>query len=297
LHLGNARTLALAWWWARARGAELVLRIEDLDHPRKKPGAIEELRADLAWLGLDFDRETPLQTLRAARHEALLADLLRRGLAYPCVCTRRDVEEAASAPHETPGETAYRGVCRGRFADVAKAARVAGRPPAIRFRVDPRPERFDDFLAGPQERDAAAEGGDFVIGRADADLSLRPGYQLAVVVDDEDDGVTHVLRGADLLPSVARQRALQRALGFRALEYGHAALVVGPDGRRLAKRHGDTRLSALRDAGISAAAIWRWIATSIGFPPLPPSELVRRGFPAVDLPAAPLVPPAELWGR
>lgn len=294
LHLGNARTLAVTWWWARANGAEIVLRIEDLDHPRKKPGAVLGLREDLAWLGLDYDRETPLQSTRFARHEAVLRDLLGRGLAYPCVCTRKDVEDAASAPHETGGEPVYDGRCRGRYASLEEAARATGRPPAIRFRTHPGAETFVDLLLGPKSHDAALEGGDFVIGRADTNHAPRPGYQLAVVVDDEDDGVTHIFRGADLLSSVARQRMLQRALGYRTLDYGHVPLVVGVDGRRLAKRHGDTRLASLRAAGTASRAVWDWIAESCGSPPRSPGELVQAGFPAAGFPRLPVVPPPAL---
>lgn len=294
LHLGNARTLAVTWWWARAEGAEIVLRIEDLDHPRKKPGAITGLREDLAWLGLDYDRETPLQSTRSGRHEAVLRELLDRGLAYPCVCTRKDVEEAASAPHETGVEPGYDGRCRGRYATLEAAFGDAGRLPAIRFRTLPGPEEFVDVLLGPESRDASREGGDFVIGRADPNLVPRPGYQLAVVVDDEDDGVTHVFRGADLLSSVARQRMLQRALGYRTLVYGHVPLVVGKDGRRLAKRHGDTRLLTLRAKGIAPQAIWDWIAASSGAAPRPPADLVRHGFPATGFPRSPVIPPDSL---
>src|SRR5262245_33327292 len=109
MHLGNARSLGLSWWWARAAGGAVVLRIEDLDSPRKKPGALEGLREDLAWLGLDWDRETPVQTARAARHGDAIRALLGRGRVYPCACSRKDVEEAQSAPHEAPGDLAYPG--------------------------------------------------------------------------------------------------------------------------------------------------------------------------------------------
>ncbi|HYC76476.1 MAG TPA: tRNA glutamyl-Q(34) synthetase GluQRS [Planctomycetota bacterium] len=296
LHLGNARTLGLAWWWARAEGAGVVLRIEDLDHPRKKAGAIEQLREDLAWLGLDYDRETPIQTSRLERHLAALDALVALGLVYGCACSRKDLEEAQSAPHEIGDEPPYPGTCRGRFATPRDAALATGRPAALRFLAAPGVERFDDLLAGPQEIDPALHGGDFVVGRLDVDGARRPAYQLAVVVDDADDGVDRVIRGADLLRSAARQRRLQRALGLPPTTYAHAPLVVGRDGRRLAKRHGDTRLASLRARGISAQAVWDWIARSCGAAPAAPADLVRRGFRPDAVPREPATPP-EAWAE
>lgn len=292
LHLGNARTLGLTWWWARATGSTILLRIEDLDSPRKKPGAIDELREDLAWLGLDWDRETAIQTSRAGRHRAALATLIERGLAYPCVCSRRDVEEAQSAPHEAPGDLRYPGACRGLGLRVDEALAKAGRPVAIRFRAPEGRVRFDDLVAGPQEPDVSLASGDFVVARALEGGAIAPGYQVAVVVDDQDDGVTRVIRGDDLLLSAARQILLQRALGLSPVSYAHFPLVVGPDGRRLAKRHGDTRLSALRRAGVAPEDVWRWIAASVGRPFRSREELVAGGFDPVWIPRAPVTPPA-----
>jgi glutamyl-tRNA synthetase len=290
LHLGNARTLALTWWWARATGSGVILRIEDLDSPRKKPGAIEELREDLAWLGLDWDRETAMQTSRGPRHEAALRTLLERDLAYPCVCSRKDVEEAQSAPHEAPGDLRYPGTCSRLGLTLSEATARAGRPAAIRFRVPEGRVAFTDALAGPQETDVAALSGDFVIGRV-AGGSLAPGYQVAVVLDDQDDGVTFVIRGRDLLLSAARQVLLQRALCISPVGYAHVPLVVGPDGRRLAKRHGDTRLSALRLAGTTSDDVWRWIASSVGRRFRSRQELVAEGFDPLWVPREPVVRP------
>jgi glutamyl-tRNA synthetase len=292
LHLGNARTLALTWWWARAASGTVVLRIEDLDSPRKKQGAIEQLRADLLWLGLDHDRETPLQTLRAGRHQAAIAALLARGAAYPCVCSRKDVEESQSAPHEQPGDLRYPGTCAAAGLPVAEALARAGRPVAIRFRVPAGRVAFRDLVAGPQDVDLAADSGDFVIARAASPDEVLPGYQLAVVLDDADDGVTRVIRGRDLLLSAARQIVLQRALSLPPVEYAHVPLVVGPDGKRLAKRHGDTRLLALRGAGVAADAIWSWIAASVGRPFRTVERLVDDGFDPAWIPPEPVLAPS-----
>jgi glutamyl-tRNA synthetase len=296
LHLGNARTLALTWWWARAARSRVLLRIEDLDSPRKKPGAVQELRDDLAWLGLDWDVETPVQTTRAARHQAALAKLVEAGAVYPCVCSRKDVEEAQSAPHEAPGDLRYGGACRELGLGIEEALAKAGRPVALRFRVPDGRAVFRDVLAGPQDVDLAALSGDFVVGRAAAPREIAPGYQIAVVLDDADDGVTFVIRGRDLLLSAARQILLQRALGISPVGYAHVPLVVGPDGRRLAKRHGDTRLSALRQAGISPDDVWRWIAASVSRPFDSVRGLVARGFDPAWVPAEDVLAPESLRG-
>jgi glutamyl-tRNA synthetase len=291
-HLGNARTFALTWWWARATRSSVVLRVEDLDSPRKKPGAMDGLREDLAWLGLDWDRETPIQTARSGRHVTALGELLRRGLVYPCTCSRRDVEEAQSAPHEAPGDLRYPGTCAGLGLTVEQALARAGRPVALRFRVPPGSVPFVDEVAGPQAPDLALLSGDFVVGRAAEGGALAPGYQLAVVLDDADDGIDFVIRGADLLLSAARQILVQRELGLSPVRYAHVPLVVGPDGRRLAKRHGDTRLSALRREGVTADAVWRWIAGSVGRTYGSREELVARGFDPAWVRGEPVVVPA-----
>jgi glutamyl-tRNA synthetase len=294
LHLGNARTLALTWWWARAASSGIVLRIEDLDSPRKKPGAVPGLREDLVWLGLDWDRETAVQTTRHGRHEEAIRGLLARGAVYPCTCSRKDVEEAQSAPHEAPGDLRYPGTCRELGRPLANVIADTARPVALRFRAPAGLVSFEDLVAGPQRIDVATASGDFVIGRASAAEGILPGYQLAVVVDDADDRITRVIRGQDLLLSAARQILLQEALGLPRVEYAHFPLVVGADGRRLAKRHGDTRLSALRRAGVMPAAIWRWIADSVGRPFESVAGLVAGGFDPAWVPREPVGVPRAL---
>jgi glutamyl-tRNA synthetase len=292
MHLGNARTFGATWWWARAEGARLLLRIEDLDHPKKKPGAIEGLRADMAFLGIDYDAETAIQSTRAARHEEALERLVRDGAVYPCVCTRKDVDEAASAPHPVHGERPYPGTCRGRFGSIDEATRAAGRPPALRFLWSEGVEAIDDLVLGPRTFGPDAAGGDFVVGRVDDRGTPRAGYQLAVVVDDADDGVDRVVRGADLLTSAARQRRVQRALGLPFVSYAHLPLVVGEDGRRLAKRHGDTRLSAVAAAGATKDDVFSWIAASLGAEPDAPERLIARGFDPSLVPKRPVLGPS-----
>ena len=242
LHLGNARSFLLAWLSVRSRGGSLILRIEDLDHPKVKPGAAAGILEDLRWLGLDWD-EGPdvggpcgpyVQSQRRARYREALAALRAKGLAYPCVCSRRDVAGAQSAPHgRDPHSLAYDGRCRGRFAswEEACAALPPGRLPVWRFRAAPGVSAFDDAFLGRRELDLAGELGDFAFAR-DPDGA---GYQLACAVDDAAMGVTEVLRGDDLVDATHCQIALQAALGLPRPRYVHVPLVVAEDGRRLAK--------------------------------------------------------------
>lgn len=246
LHLGNARSFLLAWLSVRARGGTLLLRIEDIDGPRVKAGAGEQVLDDLAWLGLDWDGEPVLQSDRLEHYTAAADELLARGLAYPCVCTRKEVEAAASAPHEGADDgPVYPGTCRGRFADLDAARAATGRDPALRFRVDVDAAPFEDAFLGARPGHVA---GDFVVQKRDG----GPAYQLAVVVDDAAQGVTEVLRADDLLPSTPRQLLLYEALGLTPPTFLHVPLVVGADGRRLAKRHGDTSLRWFRQQGVAA---------------------------------------------
>jgi glutamyl-tRNA synthetase len=280
LHLGNARTFLVNWLLARQNGWRIVLRIEDLDGPRIKAGADRQAIEDLRWLGPDWDDEPVYQSSRRDSYRAAIDRLIASGAAYPCVCSRREVELSASAPHAEDGAAVYPGTCRGRFATIDEARGAAGRDPAIRFRV---PEESAgvivvDVFAGAQRFDVARDLGDFVIAKADG----TPAYQLAVVVDDADAGVTQVVRGDDLLDSTPRQILLYRALGLadRIPTYTHLPLVVGQDGRRLAKRHGDTRLSHYRDAGVPAGRVLsllaRWCGVGVVDDSLTAAQLMER---------------------
>jgi len=253
LHLGNARTFLLAWLSIRSRGGTLLLRVEDIDGPRVKAETVMQALDDLRWLGLDWDGEPVRQSERLPQYERAAAALVAAGRAYPCVCSRREVELAASAPHAGEEGPAYPGTCRGRFADRAAATSATGRDAALRFRVDVDAVPFDDGFCGPQR---GAVDGDFVIGKRDG----GPAYQLAVVVDDAAQGVTEVVRADDLLPSTPRQLLLYRALGLAAPRFWHLPLVVGADGRRLAKRHGDTSLRHLRARGVPSQAVVGYLA-------------------------------------
>ena len=261
LHLGNARTFMVAYLRARSAGGRLIMRMEDLDHPRDKPGAAAQAVEDLKWLGFEWDEEY-VQSERRGIYRRALQKLCDAGLAYPCICSRRDVESAQGAPHE--GEQLfYPGTCRGRFATWADAcaALPPGRLPCWRFRAAPGEVAFDDVFAGRFSQDVAATLGDFPLAR-DAGGA---GYTLAAVVDDADMGVTEVVRGDDLLAATPAHILVQRALGLRTPRYCHVPLVVGRDGRRLAKRHGDTRIASYRSSGASPEAIVGMLAASCGW--------------------------------
>jgi glutamyl-tRNA synthetase len=258
-HVGNARTYLIAWLSARSRGGRVVLRIEDIDSPRVKPGAAEGALEDLRWLGLDWDEGPIFQANRLFLYESSLRVLQNKELVYPCTCSRSDVERAASAPHAEHEGPAYPGTCAQRTG--ADAANFGDRPFAWRFRVEPEVMEYVDGFRGPTAIRLREVGGDFVIWKSEG----TPAYQLAVVVDDAAQLVTEVIRGDDLVPSTPRQLLLYKTLGLTPPRFIHVPLVVGPDGRRLAKRHGDTRLASLRRAGVRPEALLGFLAWSCGW--------------------------------
>lgn len=280
LHVGNLSSLLLAWAHARHLGGRIVLRMEDIDGPRVVVGAAEQQMADLRWLGIDWD-EGPdvggpaapyVQSQRMEHYRNALRDLVGRDLAYACTCSRRDVEEALSAPHARfDPATAYPGTC-------STKPRAAGSVPAaeVSYRFRSRGVvSLADAIAGRVTVDLAVNPGDFVIWRRDG----LPAYQLAVVVDDLAMGVTDVVRGRDLLDSAARQTAVWTALGAEPPRFWHVPLVVDARGQRLAKRDRSLSLDGLRHAGWSPAALrgalallWGWVGTPR---PLAVEELAR----------------------
>jgi len=252
LHLGNARTFLVNYLLARRRGWRVLMRVEDLDGPRVKKGAAEQMLDELAWLGLEWSGPVVRQSDRRAAYQAALQQLIDAGAAYPCTCSRKDVRLAASAPHPEEAGGAYPGTCRGRFASAEEAAARTGRAPAWRVRTGDAAIAFTDGLAGRQRFDLSRTCGDFVVFRSEGSAA----YQLAVVVDDAASGVDAIVRGDDLLESAARQIHLRRLLRLGPEpRYWHLPLVVGEDGRRLAKRHGDTRLAAYRRRGATPQRI------------------------------------------
>jgi glutamyl-tRNA synthetase len=263
LHVGNLRTAVLAWLFARSSGARFLLRIEDLDRVAARDEHVRSHLADLAALGVDWDGEVVRQSDRFARYEDALARLDRDGLLYPCYCTRREVQAAVAAPHGPAPEGAYPGTCR----DLTPAERAdreaAGRRPAWRVRAGGERVTAADRLHG----EVTAVVDDFVVRRADG----APAYQVAVVVDDDAQGVEEVVRGDDLLDTTPRQVWLARRLGLAVPAYAHVPLVLGPDGERLAKRHGAVTLADLAARGVRPPDVLAAMAVSLG--------LARSGSP------------------
>ncbi len=285
LHLGNARTFLVNWLLARQNGWRIILRIEDLDGPRIKRGADQQAIEDLRWLGIDWDDGPIYQSTRLNEYDEAMRRLNDSGGTFICTCSRKDIAGAASAPHDSDRIAIYPGTCRHVLYEL-----IEGTPFAVRFRVPHDLITFDDAFAGPQTFDAAHQLGDFVIAKSDS----TPAYQLAVVVDDADMGVTDVVRGDDLLDSTPRQILLYRALGLadRIPTYHHIPLIIGTDGRRLAKRHGDTRLASYRDAGVPAGAVLARLASWCGIVDVPPhtraADLIER-FDLARVPRSPIV--------
>ncbi|MBB6096744.1 glutamyl-tRNA synthetase [Deinobacterium chartae] len=247
MHLGNARTALLAWLHSRALGARHLLRIEDLDTTRVRPGAEEDILRDLEWLGLTWDGFS-----RQSDDLAPYAQALERLETYRCNCSRRQVLEAASAPHGR--EAVYPGTCRHRPPPPEQ-------PAAVRWRTPPGVVCFHDALEGEHCQDLTLEVGDFPLCRADGVFA----YHLAVVVDDARFGVTEVLRGCDLLQSTPRQIALQRALGYPTPRYLHVPLMTDYQGQRLAKRGGAPAVAELRTSGYPAPRLLSELAGSLGW--------------------------------
>lgn len=257
LHLGGAWTALASWVVARRADGRSALRFEDLDTARCVRGARERLEDDLRWLGLDWDGAAVTQSERGSLYEEALAKLAGLGLVYPCDCSRAEIARAASAPHEGE-EAVYGGLCRDR-----DPARPMKRPPALRLRVPDHVVSFDDDVAGPFAQNLARDVGDFVLRRGDGAYA----YQLSVVVDDAAMGITHVVRGADLVSSTPRQIWLAQTLGFAAARFAHVPLVVACDGARLEKRTRGATVRELRDAGVASTAVIGVLAHGLGLRP------------------------------
>ena len=255
MHLGNVFAALIAWLSVRSRDGEMVLRMEDLDTQRTSEVYAAQLREDLRWLGLDYDRETPPQSQRGAVYDRYFEQLREKGLLYPCYCTRSQLH-SVNAPHLSDGTYVYPGTCR----NLTTAQREAmDRAPAWRVVVPDRQWRFTDRVQGEYRLNLAKECGDMVVRRADGVYV----YQLAVTVDDGEAGVTEVVRGMDLLSSAPRQMYLQELFGFPHPEYGHVPMLLAPDGRRLSKRDRDLDLGQLQK-WVSPEAVIGTLAASAG---------------------------------
>jgi glutamyl-queuosine tRNA(Asp) synthetase len=268
LHLGNLRTALLAWLYTRIAAGRFILRIEDLDRPRVRPGATERMIADLHWLGLIED-EGPgpggpyapyVQSERLAIYQHYLHQLQEDGLIYPCYCSRAEIAHAASAPQQgAESGPRYPGICRQLTNAQRRAYERNGRRPSLRFRVDDeRTVHFTDQLRGPQSQQVQQTVGDFIVQRADGIFA----YQFAVVLDDALMQINQVVRGDDLLSSTARQILLFEALHFPAPTFIHVPLLLDAQGQRMAKRLRSSGLAPLKAAGYQPAEVIGLLAAS-----------------------------------
>jgi glutamyl-tRNA synthetase len=254
LHVGNLRTALAAWCHARALGGSFLLRFEDLDRVTASQDHERTQAADLAAIGLDWDEAPVRQSERFDRYTEAEQRLRATGAVYPCFCTRREIAEASEAPHAAPDR--YPGTCRGLATRQVAQRQQSGRSPAWRWRASPSPVAANDLLHG----EVSGVPDDVVLRRNDG----VPAYNLAVVVDDAAQGITDVVRGDDLLAITPSQVALGDALGLPRMRYLHVPLVVGSDGRRLAKRHGAITLADLTTAGDDAEHTRLALAASLG---------------------------------
>lgn len=260
LHVGNLRTALLSWLYARVDGGRFLVRVEDLDPVASREELVDEHLADLAALGLGHDGPILRQSDPAtrARHERAIARLEADGALYPCFCSRREIREASQATHGPLPEGAYPGTCRD-LTDAERATRAAARPerpPSLRVRADDAVVTVHDRLHG----DHAGVVDDFVVRRGDG----VPAYNLAVVVDDAHQGIVEVVRGADLFEGTPRQAWLCDRLGLPRPRWVHVPLVVGPDGDRLAKRHGSVTRRDLAVHGIGDNELLARMGASLG---------------------------------
>ena len=293
MHLGNLMCCLLAWLSAKSKGGQVLLRIEDLDIVRCPRVYADAIQDDLAWLGLAADGPTPTvyQSERSGIYQQYYDILLKKGLVYPCFCSRSQLH-AASAPHRSDGQVVYAGTCRG-LSDAEVARRSLTRAPAFRVRVPDEEIAFTDGHLGRYAENLARDCGDFYLRRADGVFA----YQLAVVVDDALMGVTEVVRGSDLLSSTPRQLWLYRELGLTAPQFYHLPLLLAPDGRRLSKRDGDQSLENLR-ARYTPQEIIGKLAYVCGLQDTPapasPQELVP-GFSWDKVPKQDILLPEKLF--
>ncbi|MGB6050903.1 MAG: tRNA glutamyl-Q(34) synthetase GluQRS [Rhodococcus sp. (in: high G+C Gram-positive bacteria)] len=277
LHLGNLRTALLAWLFARSTGRRFLMRMEDLDRVRE--GSEARQLADLRAIGLDWDGPVVRQSQRTALYENAIAFLTAAGLTYECFCTRREILEAASAPHAPAG--AYPGTCRT-LTEAQKSAQT--RPPALRLRAEVTEFAVDDVVVGRFH----GQVDDVVLRRVDG----VPSYNLAVVVDDGDQGVDQVVRGDDLLSSSPRQAYLATLLGITVPTYAHVPLALNSQGNRLAKRDGAVTLEDQAALGLGPRDVLSIMAQSLELAapdePVTVEQLLRRFDPAA-LPRTPWI--------
>jgi glutamyl-tRNA synthetase len=283
LHLGSAACALVGWLMARSSGGAFVVRVEDIDLPRVRPGIEARQLDDLRWLGLDWDEGPDVggpsgpyrQSERTGTYERALDELARQGLIYHCDCSRAEIARVASAPHLGEEGPRYPGTCR----ELGLAERPWKRPPAIRLKAPDRAVVVEDRWQGRVTENVWRTVGDFVLRRGDGVYA----YQLAVVVDDLAMGVTEVVRGADLLGSAARQSLLCELLGQKPPRYAHHALIASSDGTRLAKRAGGVSIRDHRHSGASPNSVVAALVAALGLaraPAFTPRDLLASFDPS-----------------
>ena len=282
-HVGNLRTALLAWLFARSGGAKLLWRFEDLDGAVREDYYDHQLR-DFERIGLNWDGEIFRQSERLHLYQDAIEDLKRQGLTYRCWCTRREIREAAVAPHSHLPEGAYSGKCRQLTARETSENERSGRNPAIRIVSESQLIKIDDRQLGSFEGSVD----DFVLCRGD----LTPSYNLAAVIDDADMGVTDVVRGDDLLPTTPRQIYLFDLLGLEPPSYAHVPLVLTHSGDRLAKRDGAVTLDDRLALGESELDVLNYLLSSLelrNIGSLGELDQIARYFDPSALPTSPWI--------
>lgn len=254
LHVGGARTAIFNWLIARQAGGKFLLRIEDTDRQRSTKASEQQILEALSWLGLDWDGQPVYQSQNEARHRQVAADLLNSNKAYRCFCTREELEAKRKHAEKHKINQRYDGSCRQLSRQQIDANLAAGKPFSIRLKVPEGRVSFDDLIHGPTEV-ATDTLDDFILLRPDG----SPTYQLAVVCDDHDMGVTLVLRGDDHIANTPKQILIAKALGWPVARYGHIPLILGPDKQRLSKRHGAAAVQEFRDQGILPEALFNYL--------------------------------------
>ena len=271
LHLGNAWSFLLCWLAVRSAGGKLVLRMEDIDPERSRPRFTQDIMSDLAWLGLDWDEGPDVggpyapysQAARLDRYARVIDQLTGMGRTYPCYCTRKELKTMASAPHLEDVGPIYPGTCLGLGVDERRAREAQGRRPSVRLH-GVEDIWFEDLVHGEVGLSWSECGGDFPLRRSDGVIA----YQLAVAVDDMDQNISLVVRGADILPCTPRQILLFRLLNAPVPSYAHVPLLLDHEGVRLAKRHQACELRALRAEGVSPKAVVGLLAYLAGLQPV-----------------------------
>jgi len=251
LHIGGARTALFNYLFAKNRKGSFLLRIEDTDTARSSREMTQQILRSLEWLGIAWDEDPVMQSANTDRHKQVCGGLYEKGCCYPCFCTKEELEQR----RKESGSYRYDGTCRDLTAREQKQRMESGQPYILRFKVEPGETVFDDMVRGTVRVDNS-EIDDFVILRSDS----TPVYQIAVVVDDHDMGITHVVRGDDHISNTPKQILLYRAMGWDVPVFAHIPMILGPDKKRLSKRHGAASVEEYKDMGIMPEALVNYLA-------------------------------------